>query len=99
MGKYQKKLFSRVQKLKWQLQHESKDFFPSRSKFLPDIPAAASELDRTRRWAALSPEVSPKWKIICHKEEATDVLVGLQFAAKGVLAQTQTKVILSSRAY
>jgi hypothetical protein len=59
MGKYQKELFSRFPRLKRQLQHQLKGFFSSQSKFLPDIPAAASESERTRRSAAPSPEVSP----------------------------------------
>ena len=59
MGRYQKNLFSRFQRLKRQLHHQLKNFFPSRSKSLPDLPAAASESERTRRSAAPSPEVSP----------------------------------------
>jgi hypothetical protein len=59
MGKYQKELFSRFPRLKRQLQHQLKSFFSSRSKSFPDISAAASESERTRRSAAPSPEVSP----------------------------------------
>lgn len=59
MGKYQKELPSRFPRLKRQLQHQFKSFFSSRSKFLSDIPAAASESERTRRSAALSSEMSP----------------------------------------
>ncbi|OQE54070.1 hypothetical protein PENNAL_c0457G08793, partial [Penicillium nalgiovense] len=42
--------------------HEFKDAFLSisRSKCLPEVPAAASELERTRRSAASSPESSHK---------------------------------------
>jgi hypothetical protein len=59
MGRHQKKLFSRFQRLKRQLQYQLKPPFPSRSKSLPDLPTTASESERTRRSAAPSPEVSP----------------------------------------
>jgi hypothetical protein len=62
MGRYAKKLCSRFQELKRKLQHNFKDCLPSisQSKPLPDKPATASELERTRRSAAPSLEMAPK---------------------------------------
>jgi hypothetical protein len=77
MGRYRKTLFSRFPRLERQLQHQFEDFFSSRSKYLPDIPATPSESERTRRSAAPSPEVSPK-KIIRHEKETTDTSIDLQ---------------------
>jgi hypothetical protein len=73
MWRYLKNLFSRFQRLKRQLKHQIQDFFPSRSKFLPDPSAASSEPERTRRSAAPSPEVPANEDNMSQKGDSRDL--------------------------
>jgi hypothetical protein len=71
MGRHQKKLFSRFQILKRQLQNQLKSPFSSRSKSLPNLPAAPSDSERTQRPVALSPEASPNEDNMSQKRDNT----------------------------
>jgi hypothetical protein len=73
MWRYPKDLFSRFERLKRQLQLQLKKLFPSRSKSLPDLPAAACESESTRRSAAPSPEVSLNEDNVSQKGDNRDL--------------------------